>query len=185
MSEWDFIFKNKPVVVNTARLDITMSVGYMLDSDTFSWYTQDQYNQVPGVTPIPWDRIQITVALDQQTIFESDINNLIQITYEFEDSATTQSHVLAIHIDGIDDQHRPQWPTGQSGTAMLKIHSITVEDLDMCWVMSHLGNYILQDGSINIATDLAGGNGTLTLPFTTPIYTWLIENHELVCHNSK
>jgi hypothetical protein len=157
----------------------------MLDSDTFIWYTQEQYNQVPGVTPIPWDCIQITVALDQQVIFESKINGLAEVMHVFEDSSDTQHHALTIHVNGIDDQHRPQWPTGQSGTAMLKIHSITVEDLDMCWVMSNLGNYILQDGTVNIATNLAGGNGILTLPFTTPIYSWLIENYELVCHSSK
>lgn len=178
MTEWDFIFKNKPVVANTARLDITMSLGYMLAGT--AWHTQEQYNQLPNVVPISWDRIQITVALDQQTIFKSSINGLTQINHEFEDSSDTQSHVLAIHIDGIDNCHRPLWPTGQSGSAMLKLHSITIEDLDMCRIMSELGNYTLQDGSVNIATDLAGSNGIQTLPFTTPIYSWLIENYEFV-----
>ncbi len=182
MSEWDFIFKNKPVVVNTARLGITMSLGYMLDSDTFIWYTQEQYNQVPGVTSIPWDRIQITVSLDQQTLFQSNVNGLIQLNHVFEDSDDTQPHVLNIHIDGIDKCHRPQWPTGQSGGAMLKVHSVLIEDLDMCRVIPKLGNYILQDGTVNIATELAGSNGTQTLPFTTPIYSWLIENHDVVLH---
>jgi hypothetical protein len=63
---------------------------------------------------------------------------------------------------------------------MLKIHGITIEDMDMSWTMSKLGNYILEDGSVNIATNLAGSNGIQTLPFTTPIYSWLIENHEFV-----
>lgn len=183
MTEWDFIFKNKPVVANTARLDITMSLGYMLAGA--EWHAQEQYNQLPDVVAIPWDRIQITVTLDQQIIFKSSINGLTQINHEFEDSEVTQSHVLAIHINGIDDCHRPQWPTGQNGSAMLKVHSITIENMDMCQVMSGLGNYILQDGSVNIATDLAGSNGVQALPFTTPIYSWLIENHEFVYNSSN
>lgn len=180
MTEWDFIFKNKPVVVNTARLNITMSLGYMLDSDTFIWYTQEQYNQESNVTPIPWDQIQITVALDQQTLFKSNVKDLTEITHEFEDSTVTQSHTLSIHIDGVDLCHRPLWPTGQNGSAMLKWHYIAIENMDMCRVIPGLGNYILEDGSVNIATDLAGSNGVQTLPFTTPIYSWLIANHELV-----
>jgi hypothetical protein len=178
MSEWDFIFKNKPVVINTARLHITMSLGYMLAGT--EWHTQEQYNQLLSVVPIPWDRIQITVKLDQQTIFKSTINDLVEVMHVFEDSVDTQSHVLVIHIDGIDDCHRPLWPTGQNGGAMLKVHSVLIEDLDMCRVIPKLGNYILQDGSVNIATNLAGSNGTQTLPFTTPIYSWLIENHDVV-----
>ena len=178
MSEWDFIFKNKPVVVNTARLDIKMSIGCM--SDDTVWHTQEQYNQLPNVVPIPWDRIQITVKLDQQTIFKSGIDGLTQINHAFEDSNDTQSHVLTIHLDGIDEFHCPPWPTGSSGGVMLKIHGITIEDMDMSWTMSKLGNYILEDGSVNIATNLAGSNGIQTLPFTTPIYSWLIENHEFV-----
>ena len=183
MTEWDFIFKNKPVVTNTARLDLTMSLGYMLAGIT--WYTQEQYNQLPNVVPIPWDRIQITVKLDQQVIFESKINGLVEVMHVFEDSGDTQHHTLTIHVNGIDNQHRPQWPTGQNGSAMLKWHYIAIENMDMCRVIPGLGNYILEDGSVNIATDLAGSNGTQTLPFTTPIYNWLIENHELVCYNSK
>ena len=183
MTEWDFIFKNKPVVANTARLDITMSLGYMLAGT--AWHTQEQYNQLPNVVPIPWDRIQITVKLDQQVIFESKINGLVEVMHVFEDSSDIQHHTLTIHVNGIDNQHRPQWPTGQNGGAMLKLHSITIEDLDMCRIMSELGNYTLQDGSVNIATKLAGSNGIQTLPFTTPIYSWLIENHEFVYNSSN
>lgn len=178
MSEWDFILKNKPVVVNIARLDIKMSLGYMLAGT--AWHTQEQYNQLLNVVPIPWDSIQITVQLDQQTIFKSTINNLTQITHEFEDSGNTQDHVLTIQVDGIDDQHRPRWPTGQSGGAMLKIHSIIIEDMDMFWAMPTLGTYVLEDGSVHIPTSLAGSNGTQTLPFSTPIYSWLIANHQAV-----
>jgi hypothetical protein len=180
VSEWDFILKNKPVVIKTAVLTLTMSLGYM-QAGTI-WHTQEQYNQLPDVAPIPWDNIQITIKLDQQLIFESTINNLTQVTHVFEDSADIRHHALTIHINGINDQHRPRWPGDQSGGAMLKIHSITIEDMDMRWVMPELGNYILEDGSINIATELAGSNGIQTLPFTTPIYSWLIEHHKLILH---
>lgn len=178
MSEWDFILKNKPVVAKTARLTIEMSLGYMLDGTI--WHTQEQYNQMPKVVPIPWDKIRITIKLDQQIIFESEMADLTQLAHVFEDSSSTQDHALTIHVDGIDDQHRPRWPTGLNGGAMLKIHSITIEDMDMAWAMPTLGTYVLEDGSVHVPTGLAGSNGVQTLPFSTPIYSWLIANHQAI-----
>ena len=178
MSGWDFIFKNKPVVAKTAALAVKMSLGYMLDGNT--WYTQEQYNQLPTVVPIPWDEIRIRIKLDQQIIFESVIDNLIHVTHVFEDSSSTQTHTLTIQVNGIDEQHRPRWPSGLNGGAMLKIHSITIEDMDMFWAMPTLGTYVLEDGSVHIPTGLAGSNGVQTLPFSTPIYSWLIANHQAI-----
>ena len=178
MSDWDFILKNKPVVVRTAGLAVEMSLGYMLDGTT--WYTQQQYDQLAGTELIPWDKITITIKLDQTIIFESNISGTTPITYAFEDSGSIQPHTLTIQVDGIGDQHRPRWPTGLNGGAMLKIHSITIEDMDMSSAITKLGTYVLEDGSVHIPTSLAGSNGTQTLPFTTPIYSWLIDNHRAI-----
>lgn len=178
MTEWDFILKNKPVVTKTASVMVEMSLGYMLDGTT--WYTQQQYNQSIDVVPVPWDKIRITIKLDQQVIFESGINDTTQVTYSFEDSSSTQTHTLTIQVNGIDEQHRPRWPSGLNGGAMLKLHSITIEDMSMEWVMPTLGTYVLEDGSVHIPTGLAGSNGVQTLPFSTPIYSWLIANHQAV-----
>ena len=178
MSDWDFILKNKPVVVRTAVLAVEMSLGYMLDGTT--WYTQQQYDQLADTELIPWDKITITIKLDQTIIFESSISGTTPITYAFEDSSSIQPHTLTIQVDGIGDQHRPRWPTGLNGGAMLKIHSITIEDMDMSLAMPTLGTYVLEDGSVHIPTSLAGSNGVQTLPFSTPIYSWLIANHQAI-----
>jgi hypothetical protein len=178
MTEWDFILKNKPVAAKTASVIVEMSLGYMLDGTV--WYTQQQYNQLIDVVPIPWDKIRITIKLDQQVIFESGLNDTTQVTYSFEDSSSTQTHALTIRVDGLDDSHRPSGPTGLNGGVMLKIHNITIEDINMAWGMPRLGTYVLEDGSVHIPSGLAGSNGTQTLLFSTPIYSWLVANHRAI-----
>lgn len=173
MTEWDFILKNKPVAAKkTVSVIVEMSLGYMLDGT--AWYTQQQYNQSTDVVSIPWNKIKITIKLDQQVIFESGLDDTTQVTYSFNDSSSTQPHTLTIQVDGLDNSHRPRWPSGLTGGVMLKIHSITIEDMDMSCVMPKLGTCVLEDGSVHIPTNLLGSNGTQTLPFTTPIYIWLV-----------
>lgn len=178
MTEWDFILKNKPVVAKTASLVVEMSLGYMLDGTT--WYTQQQYNELVDYVPIPWNKIKITIKLDQQVIFESSIHDTTQVAYSFEDSSHTQTHALTIQIDGLDESHRPRSPSGLNGGAMLRTHSIIIEDIDMALGMPRLGTYVLEDGSTHMPCDLAGSNGTQTLLFSTPIYRWLVANHRAI-----
>lgn len=177
MSEWAIIQQNKPVFARTASLHIVMSLGYMWN--VTNWYTQEQYNQLSNAQPVPWQNIQVQVKLDDTTVFDSHVGDLTEITHTFADSVQLQQHQLTMNISGFDDQHHPEY-NGHTGGVLLKIHSICIEGLNLDRVILTHGKYVLDDQSVNVAGNLAGGNGTYSLPFTTPIYSWLMLHSQMI-----
>lgn len=178
MSDWKLIQRNKPAVSRPVDLRLTLSLGYMLNGT--DWYSQEQYNLLTDVDPIPWEDIHVVATLDQQQIFKSTVNNVEEISCTFQDTQQEQTHQLTLEITGIGDLHRPRWPTGQYGSAMLKITNICIENINLQHAVPTLGQYLLQDGTVNFANELVGNNGSYLLSFTTPIYSWLIQHSALI-----
>jgi len=83
--------------------------------------------------------------------------------YNIPDSGETTEHELRIEVRGR--------PTG----AMLHIHRICIEGLDMRLTMEDSGTCEL-DGEPAVPSEYMGQVGYQSLKFTTPIYPWLLAN---------
>jgi hypothetical protein len=79
------------------------------------------------------------------------------------DSNETIEHELRIEVRGR--------PTG----AMLHVHNILIEGLDMRLTMEDSGTSEL-GGEPSVASEYMGQVGYQSLKFTTPIYPWLLAN---------
>ena len=100
------------------------------------------------------------VAITKQ--LSTDITNL---QYRITDTEETKEHELRIEVRGK--------PSG----AMLHLHRIAIEGLDMRLTMEDSGTCEL-DGQKAIPSEYMGQVGYQSLKFTTPICPWLLTNEQ-------
>lgn len=106
----------------------------------------------------------VLILIDNEIITTKQLSTEItEFKYNILDSDETIEHELRIEVRGR--------PTG----AMLHIHSIRIEGLDMRLTMEDSGTCEL-DGEPSVPSEYMGQVGYQSLRFTTPIYPWLLAN---------
>ena len=182
LGSWKFIKKNKKITHRSVRLTIDLFLGYMKNGTT--WISPVEYSQVSGVAEIPWQDIQVKVSINGTLLYSGFPLTKTSINYSFLDSDEITQHDLQIEICGFANHHNNFWPiTNESGGVCLYFRG-DIENIPLNLLLSKLGKYVLNDGSINVATDLLGQNGYQTLIIKTPFYTWLHQNRELLIKES-
>jgi len=147
---------NKPIVTNTAELDIEFSAGTMINYQTWT-------------TVLDCD-LRIQIILDQQVILDQALTTeLTRFHYNFVDTVDTQKHKLQICLRGVPAEQV------ENSNVMLKIHNLWIERLNMHLAMQDLGEYCHQTGEVHVPSEYMGCNGYWSLEFTTPIYAWLFD----------
>jgi len=148
--------RNKPIVVNTAELDIEFSAGTMIDYQ--DW------------TPVLDCDLRIQVILDQQVVLDQALTTeLTRFHYDFADTADTQEHELQIFLSGVPEEQ------AENANAMLRIHNLWIERLNMHLAMQDQGEYCHHTGEVHVPSEYMGCNGYCSFKFTTPIYVWLLD----------
>ncbi len=106
----------------------------------------------------------VFILIDNEIVTTKQLStNITRFKYTIPDSDETIEHELRIEVRGR--------PTG----AMLHIHSIRIEGLDMRLTMEDSGTCEL-DGEPAVPSEYMGQVGYQSLKFTTPIYPWLFAN---------
>ncbi len=106
----------------------------------------------------------VFILIDNEIVTTKQLStDITRFKYTIPDSDETIEHELRIEVRGR--------PTG----AMLHIHSIRIEGLDMRLTMEDSGTCEL-DGEPAVPSEYMGQVGYQSLKFTTPIYPWLFAN---------
>ena len=106
----------------------------------------------------------VFILIDNEIVTTKQLStDITRFKYNIPDSDETIEHELRIEVRGR--------PTG----AMLHIHRICIEGLDMRLTMEDSGTCEL-DGEPAVPSEYMGQVGYQSLKFTTPIYPWLLAN---------
>jgi hypothetical protein len=106
----------------------------------------------------------IFVSVDGKVCLTKNLStDVTKFEYKLPDTEETTEHELRIEVRGN--------PTG----AMLRIHSIRIEGLDMRLTMEDSGDCWFGEEQA-VPSEYMGQVGYQSLKFTTPIYTWLLGN---------
>lgn len=147
---------NKPIVINTAELDIEFSAGTMINDQTW--------------TPVLDCDLRIQIILDQQVLLDQALTTeLTKFHYDFIDTVHTQEHELQIFLSGVPEEQ------AENANVMLKVHNLWIERLNMHSALEDYGQYIHDNNKVQVPSEYLGCNGYWSLKFTTPIYAWLLD----------
>jgi len=106
----------------------------------------------------------VFILIDNKIVTTKQLSTEVTgFKYNIPDSDETTEHELRIEVRGR--------PTG----AMLHIHNICIEGLDMRLTMEDSGECQL-DGEPAVPSEYMGQVGYQSLKFATPIYPWLFAN---------
>jgi len=136
---------------------------------------------IPGdqTTHQPLTIFNIEILLDEVVVATHAVTATTQtFINEFTDTDQTTNHILTFRITGkqvdliLDDIHD-----------LIKLN-FSIEGLDFKSNIFDLCEYVTFDeNEVKHGSEILGENGALTLPITTPIYTWLLSHQELICPN--
>jgi len=106
----------------------------------------------------------VFISIDGKVTLRKQLStDITKFEYKLPDTEETIEHELRIEVCGK--------PTG----AMLHIHSIRIEGLDMRLTMEDSGDCWFGDEQA-VPSEYMGQVGYQSLKFTTPIYPWLLAN---------
>lgn len=173
---WDFISQNKPIADRSVKLTVNLLLGYLKGGTT--WHTADEYNQAPGALPIQWDQVTVTVSMDHTVIYSGSPTQPCVIEHMFQDSGSIEDRVFTIAVQGFSHEHNRAWPgTGDLGGAALRVTG-DIDNLPLKLLMPKFGRYVVDDGTVNVATEILCQNGFQDLKMQTPFYTWLAQRRD-------
>jgi hypothetical protein len=108
--------------------------------------------------------MEVSIVVDNKVMLTKTLStDITKFECHIPDSNETIEHELRIEVRGR--------PTG----AMLHVHDILIEGLDMRLTMEDSGTCEL-GGEPSVASEYMGQVGYQSLKFTTPIYPWLLAN---------
>lgn len=169
-SDWDFISKNKPKALQKFNVCIDLEVGY---TEGDRWISIDEYQQLPGTQPIPWNSANIGIEIDNQLLFEDHTKSHMTINLCVNDD-TRADHEFKLWFSNITDDHKPYLPGSTvEGGFMIRLLDFSIDNLSVMTVIDRIASYVLTDGSVVCSSTFFGSNGHLRLDFSTPIYRWL------------
>ena len=125
--------------------------------------------------------LDLTVTLDSQVIFQSQIGEQPQQVQAVLDDSQAGDHELTLILSGKLPEHTKLNHLGEiESDRLLKISNITLDGLDAQQVF--LANSIYchnHNGTTDDVTEpfygIMGCNGTVTMRFVTPTYIWFLK----------
>lgn len=123
-----------------------------------------------------WDQPPRTkIYLDSTVIYQGLVEHAQRITHEFD--LMEGAHELKVLLMGKDGRTQTIVQDGEIiKDQLLNIDAVYFDDINLGYACQALSEYVTDNGvkwdnMVNL-----GINGTWTLRFSTPIYTWLLEN---------
>ena len=128
------------------------------------------------LTPTFWDVAPIAkVFLDNEVLFSGEMREpqkLVHTTNMIE--GTHEIRVMLMNKNGRRDTILEDGKIVKD--MLLTVDSILLDDIDLGFIINTKGNYKTDEGVEHPNMTSLGWNGTWTLPFTSPVYMWLLEN---------
>ena len=153
--------------INTARLDIALGVGHMIDFE--QWVPSDH-------------KCIINVELNDVVLYHGSVYNDLIISYDFAD-IKDESYNLKFKLEEIDNGFVSS--TGWA-SPMLHIQGIWIEGVDLSMIIGDLGKCSFFDyPEIIVPSEYMGNIGTQNFEFTTPIYRWLLSYDSCISKHLK
>ena len=153
--------------INTARLDIALGTGHMINFE--QWVPSDH-------------KCIINVELNDVVLYHGPVYNDLSISYDFAD-LKDESYNLKFKLEEIDNGF-----VGSTGWAspMLHIQGIWIEGVDLSMIIGDLGKCsFLNYPEITVPSEYMGNIGTQNFEFTTPIYRWLLSYDSCISKHLK
>ena len=139
-----------------------------------STLTFDAVASAPGLT--------LTVAFDQETVFDGPVDgNVVHVKHQFKDDSDLD-HLLEITMQGKTARDTQVDEHGNIvSDVTLTISNIALDDIVLSSSLLANCNYHhnfngSQPDIIDEFHGIMGCNGTVKIPFKSPIYIWLLEN---------
>jgi len=143
--------------VNTAKLNIHLDTGHMIDFK--EWVESSQH-------------CYVKITLNDVVLHHSDVSGKVKIEHEFLDQ-DPGNYKLKIEIEQIVDGFDIN---GSWASPMLLISGVWIENLNLRLALEEYGKcYYPDHPDISVPSEYMGSVGETVLEFTTPIYKWLMQ----------
>lgn len=164
--------------VKQGTIDIEISAGAMVDYKTWVPATHHQTYFNNQVVPY-YQHLELEITIDGVVLLSQVVGtDTIKFHHDFLDSETDCDHTLVITVKGLEPEFN-QFYQDKDVFTMLKINSISIENLPMQYLLEQIGQYH-HDTTVDSGSRYLGYNGHCILNFKTPIYVWLFSNDEII-----
>jgi hemin uptake protein HemP len=123
-----------------------------------------------------WDVIpRAKVKLDSTVLFQGEVNEPITIKHDFD--LIEGDHVIEVILTNKDGRRDTIIENGKIVKDMLlTVDSVLLDDIDLGYLITTKSSYDTTEGTNHNNMTSLGWNGSWKLPFTSPVYMWLLEN---------
>jgi hypothetical protein len=128
-----------------------------------------------------FSEMSFQICFDQNTMFETNFQTLNTVKFtKIIDDLSEHDHTVELVLQGKNNNH--SWflgPEKQSTTLSVKIEFF-IENLPTQTLFYNKGVYVAESLKENSASIIMGENGKQIMPFSCPIYPWLLANRQLI-----
>jgi len=123
-----------------------------------------------------WDVIpRVKVKLDSVVLFQGEISEPVKVTHDV--NLTEGNHEIEVILTNKDGRRDTVIEDGKIIKDMLvTVDSVLLDDIDLGYLITTKSSYVTTEGESYSNMTSLGWNGSWTLPFTSPVYMWLLEN---------
>ena len=123
-----------------------------------------------------WDVIpRVKVKLDSMVLFQGEVSEPTRIHHEID--MIGGDHVIEVILTNKDGRRDTIIEDGKIIKDMLvTVDSVLLDDIDLGYLITTKSSYVTTEGESHANMTSLGWNGSWTLPFTSPVYMWLLEN---------
>lgn len=123
-----------------------------------------------------WDVIpRAKVKLDGVVLFQGEVSQPLTLKHEF--NLIEGDHVIEVLLTNKDGRRDTIMENGKIVKDMLlTIDSVVLDDIDLGYLVTTGSIYETDEGNKHTNMTNLGWNGSWKLPFTSPVYMWLLEN---------
>ena len=175
-------YPGKTDTVSKFKLLLTVEPGSMIN-----WKTWTPAAESHKLFDMPYETLTVEAWYDATKLIASSplSSSVIIINAELPDDHEDVDHTITIKLMGKNDTHTCSYAVDQLATAMIKV-KLYIEDLPINYCLEGQDVFFADDkvGAQNWA-EFMGENGQQHIQVSTPIYTWLINNHAQIVSELK
>lgn len=125
--------------------------------------------------------LQFRVILDNNVVYELDCDQ-DHVKIAIDDDGTARTHNMVLELSNKQPHHtRINEQQEIVEDAVVTVKNITVDSISIDQIFSEKSQYQHNyNGNSDAVTDrfygVMGCNGAVSMPFTAPVYLWLLEN---------
>lgn len=168
------LYPGKKYTASKFNLSLIVEPGSMVN-----WETWIPARESHKLFDMPYEKLTVEAWYDNTILIASSplSESVILINVALPDDHETRDHVITIKLSGKADGHTFHYTEDKMAVGMIKV-KLYIEDLPI--------NYCLEGQDVFYATgrdtaqnwaEYMGENGEQRIRLSTPIYTWLVDNH--------